>query len=66
MVQSALSTVLGVSTLIPAGSYMVKAFVKTVALVVGLGVLHGLLFLPVILAIFIPAHTYLQTLEIYS
>lgn len=42
-------------------SYMVRTFVKTVILVVSLGLLHGLLFLPIALSAFVPADQYLET-----
>jgi hypothetical protein len=45
---------------------MVRAFVKSVILVVALGLLHGLLFLPVFLSILVPASQYLQSLETYE
>lgn len=53
--QGGLSTVLGVVVLSDLDSYMIVAFFKTVFLVIILAVVHGLIFLPVLLSIFVPA-----------
>lgn len=45
---------------------MIQTFVKTVVLVVALGVLHGLLFLPVALSMFIPADQFLESFGHYD
>lgn len=66
IVQAAASTIIGVMTLAPVDSYMVRTFVKTVVLVVGLGMLHGLLFLPVFLSLLVPAASYLDSLHTYQ
>ncbi len=66
ILQSGLSTILGVASLIPADSYMVRTFVKTVVLVVGLGIIHGLIFLPVLLSICVPNDQYLEVLSMYK
>uniref|UniRef100_A0A915L2F8 SSD domain-containing protein n=1 Tax=Romanomermis culicivorax TaxID=13658 RepID=A0A915L2F8_ROMCU len=52
--QGGLSTVLGVCVLANLDSYMIVAFFKTVFLVIVLALLHGLVFLPVLLSIFVP------------
>lgn len=54
ILQGAGSTLLGVVVLADLESYMVVAFFKTVFLVIVLAVLHGLVFLPVLLSIFVP------------
>ncbi|VDP17531.1 unnamed protein product [Heligmosomoides polygyrus] len=53
IIQAALSTVVGVSLLSFVPSYIVHTFVLTVFAVVGIGVLHGLLFVPVLLALMV-------------
>lgn len=55
IIQAALSTVVGVSLLSFVPSYIVHTFVLTVFAVVGIGVLHGLLFVPVLLALMVCA-----------
>ncbi|KAJ1348545.1 hypothetical protein KIN20_003870 [Parelaphostrongylus tenuis] len=52
ILQSAISTMLGVMFLASAESYMFKSFLKTIFLVILLGVLHGLVVLPVLLTSF--------------
>jgi len=42
-------------------SYMTRTFVKTVLLVVTLGLAHGLLFLPVSLSFFVPVDQYIDS-----
>ncbi|KAL7632548.1 UNVERIFIED_CONTAM: hypothetical protein RMT77_017115 [Armadillidium vulgare] len=54
ILQGAISTVLGVSALTLAPSYIFVTFFKTVFLVVFFGALHGLLLLPVLLSILGP------------
>lgn len=66
ILQGALSTVIGVSTLSFVQAYMVRTFVKTVVLVIGLGVLHGLLFMPVILSLCIPDRDVLEAFGNYQ
>ncbi|VDO24427.1 unnamed protein product [Haemonchus placei] len=51
ILQAAMSTVVGVSLLALVPSYIVRTFVMTVFAVVGIGVLHGLLFVPVLLSV---------------
>ncbi|CAJ0589991.1 unnamed protein product [Cylicocyclus nassatus] len=48
------STILGIMVLTLVDSYIVQIFFKTVFLVVSFSMLHGLLFLPVLLMIIIP------------
>lgn len=52
ILQSASSTILGVSFLSSTESYVFSSFFKTIILVIILGVLHGLVILPVLLTIF--------------
>ena len=54
IVQGALSTILGVSSLLFASSYMFQTFFKTVLLVITFGAFHALFLLPVLLSIFGP------------
>lgn len=54
IVQGAVSTVLGVSALVLAGSYIFMVFFKMIFLVIVFGALHGLLLLPVLLSLFGP------------
>ncbi|KRX79033.1 Patched domain-containing protein 3, partial [Trichinella sp. T6] len=51
IIQGGLATILGVLVLSDVNSYMVKAFFKTVLLVILIGVVHGIVFLPVLLSI---------------
>lgn len=53
ILQGATSTILGVVVLADLDSYMVVAFFKTVFLVIVLALIHGLVFLPVLLGIFV-------------
>jgi len=46
-------TILGVVVLADLDSYMVVAFFKTVVLVIVLALVHGIVFLPVLLSIFV-------------
>ncbi|PAV84529.1 hypothetical protein WR25_22041 isoform A [Diploscapter pachys] len=52
ILMSASSTILGVSFMATAESYVFRSFLKTIILVVVLGVLHGLVILPVLLTLF--------------
>lgn len=52
ILQGALSTVLGVLVLSMSGSYIFRTFFKIVFLVMALGLLHGLMFIPVFLMVF--------------
>ena len=51
--QGALSTILGVCVLSSVNAYMIVTFFKTVFLVIVIGALHGLVFLPVMLSLFV-------------
>ncbi|KAL6104157.1 ptchd3 [Pungitius sinensis] len=51
ILQGALSTVLGVVALSMSGSYIFRTFFKIVFLVITLGLLHGLVFIPVFLTL---------------
>ncbi|CAI2348465.1 unnamed protein product [Caenorhabditis sp. 36 PRJEB53466] len=63
ILQSALSTAIGVSLLSFVQSYIVRTFVNTVFFVVGLGILHGLVFLPVLLDTIVPDSEYMVAYE---
>ncbi|CAI5444554.1 unnamed protein product [Caenorhabditis angaria] len=63
ILQSALSTAIGVSLLAFVDSYIVRTFVNTVFFVVGLGILHGLVFLPVLLDSVVPESEYMIAYE---
>ncbi|TKR57948.1 hypothetical protein L596_030585 [Steinernema carpocapsae] len=52
ILQSASSTILGVSFMASTESYVFRSFLKTIILVIVLGALHGLVILPVLLTIF--------------
>ncbi|XP_027847428.2 patched domain-containing protein 3 [Aphis gossypii] len=54
IIQGAVSTVLGVSALILAGSYIFMVFFKMIFLVIVFGALHGMILLPVLLSLFGP------------
>ncbi|KAK6742194.1 hypothetical protein RB195_009828 [Necator americanus] len=60
ILQSALSTIVGVSLLAFVPSYIVRTFVWTIFAVVGIGVFHGLLFVPVLLELMVPETEYMQ------
>ncbi|PIC39153.1 hypothetical protein B9Z55_010929 [Caenorhabditis nigoni] len=66
ILQSALSTAIGVSLLSFVHSYIVRTFVNTVFFVVGLGILHGLIFLPVLLDTIVPHSEYMDAYEPHS
>lgn len=51
ILQSAVSTILGVSTLFATNSYIFEVFAKILVLVMSFGILHGLFFLPVIFTV---------------
>uniref|UniRef100_A0A5S6PZT5 SSD domain-containing protein n=1 Tax=Trichuris muris TaxID=70415 RepID=A0A5S6PZT5_TRIMR len=51
IVQGGLSTVLGVVVLADVKSYMFVAFCKTVVLIIAVGVIHGIVFLPVLISL---------------
>jgi predicted RND superfamily exporter protein len=53
LTQGAISTILAVVVLADVPAYMIVTFFKTVFLAITLGLLHGLVFLPVTLAIFV-------------
>ncbi|OUC44547.1 patched family protein [Trichinella nativa] len=53
VIQGGVSTILGVVVLSNLDSYMVLAFFKTVLLVIMLGMLHAIVFLPVLLSLFV-------------
>lgn len=49
MIQAGISTVLSVLPLLFVSAYMVDVFIKTVLLVIALGLIHGVVFLPAFL-----------------
>uniref|UniRef100_A0A0N5AXW8 SSD domain-containing protein n=1 Tax=Syphacia muris TaxID=451379 RepID=A0A0N5AXW8_9BILA len=49
MIQAGSSTILCVAPLLIVNSYLANVFVKTIVLVISLGLIHGILFLPVFL-----------------
>lgn len=51
--QGAISTILAVVVLADVPAYMIITFFKTVLLAIVLGLLHGLIFLPVTLSLFV-------------
>ncbi len=53
ILQGALSTIFGVIVLSTVEAYMIVTFFKTVFLVIAIGAIHGLIFLPVLLSIFV-------------
>lgn len=53
ILQGALSTMCGMAVLLAIRAYMVRAFVKTLFLVVSFGLYHGLLLLPIVLSMFL-------------
>ncbi|CAG9532728.1 unnamed protein product [Cercopithifilaria johnstoni] len=52
IIQSASSTIIGVSFLATIDSYVFRSFLKTIILVITIGTLHGLLILPILLTLF--------------
>lgn len=53
LTQGAVSTILAVIVLADVPAYMIVTFFKTVFLSISLGLLHGLVFLPVTLSLFV-------------
>lgn len=49
MIQAGSSTILCISPLLIVNSYLVQVFVKTIVLVISLGLVHGIVFLPAFL-----------------
>lgn len=52
--QGAFSTMIGISLLASIDAYIVQIFFKTIFLVITFSLIHGLVFLPVFLTIFLP------------
>ena len=48
-----MSTIIGVVVLSDVNAYMIVTFFKTVFLVILFGLIHGLIFLPVLLSLFV-------------
>lgn len=57
LTQGAVSTILAVVVLANIPAYMIITFFKTVFLAISLGLLHGLVFLPVTLSLFVRNHS---------
>ena len=55
IVQGSLSTILGILILAFSDTYIFRTFFKKMFLVISLGALHGILFIPVFLMLLIPA-----------
>lgn len=53
VVQGACSTIMAVAVLADVPAYMIVTFFKTVFLAISIGLLHGLVFLPLMLSIFV-------------
>ncbi|PAV59646.1 hypothetical protein WR25_21242 [Diploscapter pachys] len=57
VVQGATSTILAVIVLADVPAYMIVTFFKTVFLAISIGLIHGLIFLPLMLSIFVRGKT---------
>ena len=63
--QGALSTVLGVFSLVFSGSYIFRTFFKTIFLVIFLGAFHGLLIIPALLSVIGPPKSVRKRHSVY-
>lgn len=59
--QGAMSTIIAVSVLVDVPAYMIVTFYKTVLLSILIGLLHGLVFLPVLLSTFVRGCCFVNT-----
>ncbi|ETN70808.1 hypothetical protein NECAME_04821 [Necator americanus] len=59
--QGALSTIIAVAVLADVPAYMIVTFFKTVLLAITIGLLHGLVFLPVLLSTFVRGCCFMDT-----
>ncbi|VDO86677.1 unnamed protein product [Heligmosomoides polygyrus] len=60
VVQGAASTILAVAVLADVPAYMIVTFFKTVFLAISIGLIHGLIFLPLMLSLFVRGNTSLK------